>query len=239
MQTRVEIVKDYFNETDIYLKDNLEIPLRISLINKNITNPQNKNIVDIGCGNGEITLPYIRNNKITFVDLSDKMLEIVKSKIPADYAQNASFINIDLDKFSLSKKYDCVFMIGVLAHVNSLERTFKMLAELLEPGGTLVIQFTNKQNFISYMIRSIASIKRKFGKEREYKMNYTSLSDITKELKKNNLEYQSKSVYWSSLPGFTLLPIGIRKFIYYKLLNSALFRPLGGEIILYISATKN
>ena len=238
MQTRVDIVKDYFNETDIYLKDNLEIPLRISLINKNITNPQNKNIVDIGCGNGDITLPYIRNNKITFVDLSDKMLEIVRSKVPAEYAQNAECINIDLDKFSLSKKYNYVFMIGVLAHVNSLERTFKMLAELLEPNGTLVIQFTNKQNFISYMIRMIAKIKRKFGKEREYKMNYTSLNDITRELKKNKLEYRNKSVYWSSLPGFTLLPIGIRKFIYYKLLNSGLLRPLGGEIILYISADK-
>ena len=239
MQTRVEKVKDYFNETDNYLKDNLEIDLRIRLIKKNIPAPQNNSIVDIGCGNGDLTLPFIKDNKITFVDLSDKMLQIVRSKIPAEYSGNAECLNIDLDKFSLAKKYDYVFMIGVLAHVSSLENTFSMLAGLLEKNGTLIIQFTNKRNFISYMMRLIFQLKKKFGKGRDYKMNYTSLNDITKELKKNNLEYNNKSVYWSSLPGFSLLPKGIRNFIYYKFLNSALLRSLGGEIILYISAVKN
>ncbi len=238
METRVEKVKDYFNETENYLKDNLEIDLRISLINKNIPAPKNKNIVDIGCGNGDLTLPYIANNNITFVDLSDKMLEIVQSKIPVESKSHAEFLNVDIDKFGLKKKYDYVFIIGVLAHVNSLERTFSRLAELLERDGILIIQFTNKRNLISYIMKLIFHIKTTFGKERKYKMNYTSQTDILTELKKNNLECNGKSVYWSSLPGFSLLPRGIRKIFYYNVLNSRLLRPLGGEIVMYISSAK-
>jgi ubiquinone/menaquinone biosynthesis C-methylase UbiE len=239
MQTRTEIVKEYFNETDIYLKDNLEIPLRCRLIQKTFPDPENKNILDIGCGNGDITLPYIKKNKITFVDLSDKMLEIVRSKIPAAYSGQAEFLNIDLDKFGATKKYDHVFMIGVLAHVNSLPAAFSRLAGLVDKEGTLIIQFTNRKNFSSFMMRVIFKIKRMFGKGREYKMNKMSVRDITRELDKNRLEYYHKAVYWSSLPGFGLLPKGFRKFIYYKVLNSRLLRPLGGEVILFISAAKN
>ncbi|MEP7165227.1 MAG: methyltransferase domain-containing protein [Ferruginibacter sp.] len=239
MEPRIEKVKDYFNETDNYLKDNLEITLRSKLIKENLPEPKAKTIIDIGCGNGDLTLPFIKDNKITFVDLSDKMLDIVRSKVPVGYSQNAEFLNVDLDKFPITKKFDTVFMVGVLAHVNSLERTFTSLAGLLDNNGTLVIQFTNKSNLISYLMKLIFRLKRKFGKERDYKMNYTSVSDITNELKKNNLKYYRKAVYWSSLPGFSLLPKGLRKFVYYKFLNSRLLSPLGGEILLFIRAGKD
>jgi ubiquinone/menaquinone biosynthesis C-methylase UbiE len=239
MENKTEIVKEYFNETDTYLKDNLEIPLRCTLIQKTFPNPENKSILDMGCGNGDITLPYIKNNKITFVDLSDKMLDIVRSKIPAEYAGQAEFQNIDLDKFGVTKKYDHVFMIGVLAHVNSLSAAFSRLAGLMGGEGTLIIQFTNRKNFASFMMRVIFKIKRIFGKGREYKMNYTSVRDITRELEKNKLKHYHKAVYWSSFPGFGLLPKGMRKFIFYKVLNSRLLRPLGGEVILFITAVKD
>jgi plasmid maintenance system antidote protein VapI len=127
-------------------------------------------------------------------------------------------------------------MIGVLAHVNSMEMAFSRLAGLLNGDGTLIVQFTNGRNIISFMMRLILKIKKIFGKGPEYKMNFTSLQKITKELEKNKLEYYNKVTYWPTLPGFRLLPEGFRKFIYYKLLNSRLLRPFGGEIILFISS---
>ena len=120
MHTRSLRVKNFFDETDNYLKNNIGIELRSKLIKKELPDLKDKIILDIGCGNGDLTLPYIEDNKITFLDLSDKMLEIVHSKIPAGYYQYAEFINVDLDSFELTKKYDYVFMIGVLAHVNSV-----------------------------------------------------------------------------------------------------------------------
>jgi 2-polyprenyl-3-methyl-5-hydroxy-6-metoxy-1,4-benzoquinol methylase len=239
MQTRTQKIKDYFNETNNYIKNNLVIALRANLIKKSLPDLNNKCILDIGCGNGDLTLPYIKDNKITFLDLSDKMLEIVRSKIPVEYYQNAEFVNLPLDKFVHKKKYDYLFIIGVLAHVNSLKMTFSRLAELLVADGTLIIQFTNSRNIISLIIRLIHQIKMVFGKRLEYKVNYISLQRITKEVKKNKLGYYKKVTYWPTLPGFMILPDGIRRFIYYRILNSKLLRPLGGEILLFISFVKD
>ena len=235
MQTKIQKVKDYFNETDNYLKNNLLIALRSRLIKKNLPDLKNKRILDIGCGNGELTLPYIKDNKITYIDLSDKMLEIVRSNIPIEYYQNAKFLNIDFEKFDLTEKYDYLFMIGVLAHVNSIEMAFSKIVGLLDSNGTLIVQFTNHRNVLSFIIRLIFEIKKILWKKLDYKVNNTSLQKIKKELKKNKLEYYNKVNYWPPIPGFSLLPMGIRKFIYYKLLNSILLRPLGSEILLFIS----
>lgn len=239
MQIRTQKVKDFFNETDNYLKNNLVIALRSRLIKKNLPDLKNKSILDIGCGNGDLTLPYIKNNKITFLDLSDKMLEIVRSKVSIEYYQNAVFLNIDLDNFNPIEKYDYLFMIGVLAHVNSLELTFSRLAGLMNEDGTLVIQFTNRTNIISLVMRLIFKIQNLFRKRSDYNLNYTSLQKIIKQLEKNKLEYYYKINYWPVLLGFMLLPEGIRKFIYLKLLNNRLLRPFGSEILLFISLAKD
>ena len=45
--------------------------------------------------------------------------------------------------------------------------------------------------------------------------------------------------YWPSLPGFRLLPLSIRKIVYFKLLNGRLLRSLGGEILLFIKLVNN
>lgn len=239
MQTRTQIVKDHFNETDNYLKNNLVIILRSKLIKENLPALNNKDILDIGCGNGDLTLPYIKDNKITFLDLSDKMLEIVRSNTPVEYYGNAEFLNIDFDNFTETKKYDYIFVIGVLAHVNSLEKAFSRFTGLLNRDGILIIQFTNSQNILSIIIRFISGIKSVFRKRLEYKVNYTPTQKIAKELRKNKLKSFKMVSYWPSLPGFRLLPLSIRKIVYFKLLNGRLLRSLGGEILLFIKLGKD
>jgi len=238
MQDKAQKVKDYFNETDNYLKKNPEIALRSSLIKKNLPDLNNKNILDIGCGNGDITLPYIKNNNITFLDFSEKMLEIVRKKIPNEYRQNAQFLNIDLNQLSGDKKYDYLFVIGVLAHVNSIELTFSKFVELLDSDGTIIVQFTNRTNIISILTTFIFEIKYMFRKKPPFKVNYTSLHNIKKELQKSKLAYYTKVAFWpASLPGFGMFPEGVRSFIY-KLLNGKILRPLGSEVLLFVSLAK-
>jgi ubiquinone/menaquinone biosynthesis C-methylase UbiE len=239
MSSRTQKVKEFFNETDKYLKNNLVISLRADLIKSNLPEILNKRILDIGCGNGDLTLPYLKDNKISFLDFSENMLRLVKTKIPPEYLQNAEFLNIELDKYIEIKKYDYLFMIGVLAHLDSLDTVFLKLAELLEDRGTLIIQFTSDKNLVSFLIRFIYQIKKLFGKRLEYKTNSISLKKIKKELARNKLKYYKKVAYWPALPGFSFLPSGVRKFIYFNLLNNRLLQNLGGEKLLFISFVKD
>jgi 2-polyprenyl-3-methyl-5-hydroxy-6-metoxy-1,4-benzoquinol methylase len=240
MINKTEKVKDYFNATDNYLKNNLEIAIRSSLIEKNLYGLNDKRILDVGCGNGELTLPYISKNKITFLDFSEKMLEVVWSKIPENYRHNAELLNIDLENLEPGKKYDYIFLIGVLAHVNSIEQTIGLLEKLLAKDGRMIIQFTNRRNLISILTMFIFfRLKPLFKKKPEYKFNYTSLHSIKAELEKKNLRFNKKVNFWPvALPGFGFFPEGIRKFVYYKVLNGWLLKPLGSEILLFVSKNK-
>lgn len=239
MQLKQRAVKRYFDHTDAYITDNLVIRLRTKILEKFLSKLDNKEILDIGCGNGEITLPYILFNKITFLDISDSMLELVRRRIPECALDNAEIINCDFESFNPDKKYDYLIMLGVLAHVDSIDNTILKLSELRKDNSIIVLQYTNSRNLISIFLRIIAYLKGGYFKKYGYKMNYSSSNDLYKVLNKYRLKCYNRISYWPALPGFKLLPRGIREYLYLKILNSNMLQFLGGEKILFISANLN
>ena len=238
MQDKIQFVKEYFDHTDTYITDNLVIGLRSKLLLKALPKIENKEILDIGCGNGENTLQFIENNKITYLDISNNMLDIVRRRITEKHLFNAEFINLDFESFNPHKKYDFLFLIGVLAHIDSIRKTFSQLSELSKDDGIIILQYTDPKNLISILIRIIGFLKMIVGKKHGYKINYYSTGEIHKNLDVYGLKSFKKVSFWPALPGFKLLPVHIRKFIYYEFLNSRMLQPLGGEIILFVSKSK-
>ena len=74
--------------------------------------------MDIGCGDGSLTLDYLKENKITFLDITPEMLDIVKTKISDEYFGNDILIyDINIFEFNTENKYDIIICVGVYAHV--------------------------------------------------------------------------------------------------------------------------
>jgi len=91
-------VEDFFNNKNTYLSGNPIIALRTDIVRFCIGEIKDKNILDIGCGNGELTLGYLKDNTITFLDLSSEMLLEVQKNIPPDHKENARFVKGDFLK---------------------------------------------------------------------------------------------------------------------------------------------
>jgi ubiquinone/menaquinone biosynthesis C-methylase UbiE len=87
--------KIYFDNTDIYLRLNPVIKLRKKIIQEILVDQKNMQIIDIGCGNGELTKDFLCSNQVTFLDISNNMLTQAKKNIDAGYIKNATFINSD------------------------------------------------------------------------------------------------------------------------------------------------
>src|SRR5664280_868863 len=52
-----------------------------------------ENVLDIGCGDGSLSLPFLSSDcRVTFLDLSNAMLEIVAKKVPDSLRHQASFL---------------------------------------------------------------------------------------------------------------------------------------------------
>ncbi|MGZ3686797.1 MAG: class I SAM-dependent methyltransferase [Bdellovibrionota bacterium] len=93
-----------------------------------------RTFLDMGCGSGMYSAVARRAGlHVTAVDVSPGMVEAAKKV--ADRV-----ILGDIDTFESDSQFDLVLCSGALEFVLEPERAFRNLAQLLAPGGRLVIQ---------------------------------------------------------------------------------------------------
>ncbi|MDM5298816.1 class I SAM-dependent methyltransferase [Bacillus pumilus] len=103
----------------------------------------NTNIIDVGCGTGEISLRLAEHgHTVTGVDLSEEMLALAQQKAQAQH-QSIQFLHQDMREL---EGFDEVFKAAViccdslnyLKNENDVKKTFKNMFQLLEAGGVLL-----------------------------------------------------------------------------------------------------
>jgi 2-polyprenyl-3-methyl-5-hydroxy-6-metoxy-1,4-benzoquinol methylase len=142
-------VYQFFNKTDNYLHRTFGVRLRAEIVQEFLGPIDNARILDAGCGDGGVSLQFLKNNEITFCDLSENMLKEVESQVPTALRSRATLINSTIENFKSQNKYDYIFCIGVLAHVPSIEQCLAHLSTLLAKNGVLVIQFSDYDHWLT------------------------------------------------------------------------------------------
>lgn len=104
------------------------------------------NVLELGCGNGELLLELIRRGhrgKYAGLDFSEKLLSIARSRVPEHFA--GSLIQRDLADpnwaASLNGPFDVVLAFAVLHHLPGEElrrRVIEQVYHLLVPEGRFV-----------------------------------------------------------------------------------------------------
>ena len=77
-----------------------------------------KKILELGCGTGSYTkLLLEKGYDVTSIDISEKMLNIARKKVPY-----GKFIQGDIKDFKLNEKFDvCLVLFAVMGYVTSNE----------------------------------------------------------------------------------------------------------------------
>jgi cyclopropane fatty-acyl-phospholipid synthase-like methyltransferase len=121
------------------------------IINGN--NLDGKNLLDLGCGTGEVMKRFITEYECTGVDLSEDMLLVAKEKFKS-MGISGSFFCQDMTSFSLEKKYDIVIsLFDTVNHLISLEdlvKLFERVKEHLNDGGIYIFDVVDR-NFMEEM----------------------------------------------------------------------------------------
>jgi 2-polyprenyl-3-methyl-5-hydroxy-6-metoxy-1,4-benzoquinol methylase len=230
---KAESSKEYFDDTGNYLNSNSIIAYRKQTISDIIGSAKNKKILDIGCGNGELTIDFLGHNRITFLDISQNMLSIVKSSIKNEYKDYAEFINSDILSYIPDKEYDIIICIGVVAHVDSIEDLILKLRNIITDKGDLIIQFTNYNNLISRFNHA----KNRYLKDNpyNYQPNRINSSEMESLLKSSGFKILRRVKYLPISP--FLSPFSYRNKL--KILkftsNNKLISSFCPEIILHLS----
>jgi SAM-dependent methyltransferase len=97
-------------------------------------------IIDFGCGSGWMSERLMSFGRVTAVDLADEVIERARRRAP-----QVNFISGDLFKLSLpTESFDIVVSLEVLSHVRNQPAFLNRVAQLLKPGGTLMLATQNR-----------------------------------------------------------------------------------------------
>lgn len=193
-------VKSFFDDTNKYLHKDFGVQVRAEIAYDLIDSEvDGKRIIDLGCGNGNVSLQFLhRASALHFLDISDKMLDLVKKRIPTSQEYKVEFFNCDLEELRISQKYDIIIAYGLIMHVNSPEKSVLKMSELLNPNGLLIIQYTNWKHPISKINNALSP-----------KGNYT-LNRIDKSVFETIIDKAGLAVLKSF--SYSLLLKGLGKF---------------------------
>ena len=171
-----------------------------------------QHVLDIGCGDGSISLPLIGPGKhLTLMDLSESMLSIVRSNLPRQFVGDVQVRNEDVMTAPLPPgSFDLIICLGVIAHVDSPEELFARIAKLMKPGGSLILEFTDSFDLAGRMARLFGSLRKLVAPPR-YAVNRLSHCEVSRLASRNNLRLVSRFRYGlPELPGMQFLSHGMR-----------------------------
>ncbi|MBK9283205.1 MAG: class I SAM-dependent methyltransferase [Sphingobacteriaceae bacterium] len=117
-----------------------------------------KDSLECGCGGGQHTAyvaPFAKTHTAVDLNTTDLAQERNKDK------SNIIYVEVDIAKMNLDKKYDIVFSIGVVHHTDSPDLTFENMKKHTKSGGKTVVWVYSKEG--NWMVDKIVEpIRKKF-----------------------------------------------------------------------------
>ena len=133
-----KIVQDDYNAiADLYAKRYSSIDYCKSYIDKFIADLTGRDVLDVGCGAGQITNYLTQKGfRVVGLDFSQKILRIAKQYFP-----NCKFIQTDICEYERESQVDGIITKDVLFHLpdEDLIRVLHKFKKLLKPKGSLCI----------------------------------------------------------------------------------------------------
>ncbi|MGB8214526.1 MAG: class I SAM-dependent methyltransferase [Anaerolineales bacterium] len=216
-------VRDYFNRTHLYLRNNPGLFIRAQAIRTLAKDISHATILDIGCGDGSLSLQFLDETEhITLLDFAPNMLELCRQKISPEQADRVSFVQSDFINFIAQDCYDVVLCIGLLAHVSSLQISMRKISHFIKPGGHVLLQFTDQNQGVGKFFSTYNRFSQRWKGLSHYELTPIWSERLIKLAEENDLSLVKENCLWTTLPGIGKMSSAIA-LSFLKLLNNRIF----------------
>jgi SAM-dependent methyltransferase len=149
-----QIKQSEWSEQWTMLQDNEHFLFKDWILPNTLEDFRGKDVLECGCGGGQHTnfiAPYAKS--ITAVDLNTTEIAKEKNK---DF-DNIEYVEADIAKMDLGKKFDIVFSIGVIHHTDDPDRTVENLNRHVKPGGKLIVWVYSEEGngLVKYVVEPL------------------------------------------------------------------------------------
>ncbi len=108
-----------------------------------------EHILDVGCGDGKVTVEIARAvplGSVTGVDASREMIAFAKKTFASQKSQNLAFHLMDARHLRFARNFDVVFSNAAWHWVDDHQAILRGAAAVLRPGGRLIVSCGGKGN---------------------------------------------------------------------------------------------
>ena len=122
------------------------------------------NILDIGCGPGDITFEIARRAKLVYAtDISEGMINSAKKKAAEQNINNIKFIRTNLnDKSFEAQTFDVITAFNMLQYVTDKQQLYSAIYEYLKPQGLFISSTAclgERKSMIRFMLTGMSTLK--------------------------------------------------------------------------------
>lgn len=180
---------------------NYRIPLRTEIAKALLGKVEACAILDLGCGNGEISAAFLENgNRVTMVDASAAMLSEARR---LTLAEPVEYLHADLHAFD-GRGFDVTLCLGVLSHVDSTDGVMAAIARSLRPGGRCIVQLSDSAAPTTRLFRALHALRR-LARPRALIYRATALEDVIRAAQRHGLSPIAMQRHLLLLPGLARL----------------------------------
>ena len=131
-------------------------------------------VLEVGCGGG-FAADYLKGIYGTYlgIDYADELIRYAQVK---NASPEASFQAINAKDLPTDQKFDIIFMIGVLHHLDNPDAVLQQLSDSLKPGGWMIANEPQRNN---PLIQSMRYIRRKIDRQYSEDQIEYSKSELT------------------------------------------------------------
>lgn len=153
-------IKAFFDSlADSWDNDMIKIQWKIDRILDVAEVTEGKSVLDVACGTGILIQDYINRKvgKCVAVDISERMVEIAKSKFGEH--ENIEFICADAEHLKSDKEFDCAVVYNAFPHFANRKLLFERLSKNLKSNGRITIAHgMSRESLIKHHSGSAKSI---------------------------------------------------------------------------------
>ncbi len=137
-----------------------------NLVLKYFHNKKSISVLEAGCGSGGTTF-YLSNlikiNPLYLVDISSNALAFARSLENQTLASNIHYINSDIFKMKIQRKFDLVWNVGLIEHYTpkEIEQIIYKMHKTTAVGGVMIVGIPNRRSIV---VLKAALLGSKFGK---------------------------------------------------------------------------
>ena len=123
---------DHVHQLDQAEEDSLKLTCEHAMLKDGL------DILELGCGWGSLSLwmaSQYPNSNITSISNSHSQREYIMQQAMTRDIHNLEVITMDMNDFSIDKKFDRVVSVEMFEHMRNYKRLYSMIENVLRPGG--------------------------------------------------------------------------------------------------------